>query len=240
VATLLFPVFIIYLLFFERPEESLLKGLGKKAAAVTVTGAGFIISLLLVSSVVYSLTGVSIWRASSGYNLMVGTNYQSSGTFNQEDYKLVKEYNYDYDKVHAEGMRRAIERIKSQPVRFLQLVEDKFDIQWANEEYGYSWSTAKIEEGSVSGRLVGSHPRFFLTVSQIYYIAIIAFALAGCVFAFRKRIHAAVPFLLVYEGLVAAYTFLEVQPRYHFPVMPLFLILAAYGIINLSRRDIPS
>jgi 4-amino-4-deoxy-L-arabinose transferase-like glycosyltransferase len=229
-ATLLFVVFIIYLAFFVETGEKPVKGMIKKASVFAVIAAGFMISLLLVNAVVYRLTGVPIWRASSGYNLMIGTNFESSGTFNNEDYELVKEYDYDYDRVHAEGFRIAIERIKSQPFRFLKLVEDKFEIQWASEEYGYIWSTRSIEDESASGSQAASHPRFFIGISQIYYIGLLAFAIAGCIIANRKGIFALVPLLLVYEGMVAAYTFLEVQPRYHYPVVPLFLIVAAYGI----------
>ncbi len=234
-ATLLLVVFAIYLFFFAKGDKKPVKGIIKNASILAVITAGFVISLLSISAVVCRLTGVPVWRASSGYNMMVGTNFESSGTFNDEDYELVKKYDYDYDRVHAEGFRIAMERIKSRPLRFLKLVEEKFEIQWASEEYGYIWSTRKIEETSPTGRIAASHPRFFIAVSQVYYMGILTFVIAGCVFALKKGIYLMVPLLLVFEGMVAAYTLLEVQPRYHYPVVPLFLLVGAYGIKDHCR-----
>jgi hypothetical protein len=235
IATILFPVFILYLFLFFKTNYELKKSFFHKIKIILLISTGFVIGMAAINFPLQKLTGVQVWRSSSSVNLLEGTNYKSSGMFNVEDFSILDEYKYDYDKIKEEAGRRAIERIKSNPVQFLKLTYTKFGIQWADENYGYYWSTYKVEKNKITNAII-SEPKAFAAIAQFYYIIILISAIIGCLFIRKKCKYETIMFILIIGGIFVAYTFFEVQPRYHFPAVPLFMLIAGYGIDRLGIK----
>ncbi|MCX7923489.1 MAG: glycosyltransferase family 39 protein [Clostridia bacterium] len=230
VASLLFAVFVICIFILNRYKQPLSKSIFNKVKLLGFILIGYVLSVALLNYTVSSLTGVSIWRSSSGYNLLVGTNSKSSGTYNNEDAHILSEYNWDFKKVHSAAKQKALERIKSNPLEFIYLIEDKFIIMWGDEAYGPLWSTVDFNSETPSSKWFDQHIHLLLIISQAYYIAILIFAFIGCAVIYKKRRYKAAAFLLIFLAHIGAYTFFEVQSRYHFPAILYMLIIAAYGI----------
>lgn len=235
ISTLLFPVFVLYLFFFVQFKEGIKQEILKRCAVLIAGILGFAICLFAVSLPIQKMTGIPVWKSSSGVNLLIGTNSESLGMFNKEDFSIIEKYNYDYDKVHKEAARTAIERIKSNPVQFIKLACRKFIIQWTDEGYGFYWSTLETGADSIGKRITDSR-RVFYAISQSYYFFILAFVMVGLLLIRRNNLYKTTVFLLIFEGIAAAYTFLEVQSRYHFPVVPFFILFAAYGMNQINRH----
>ncbi|MBC8061068.1 MAG: hypothetical protein H7Y18_10420, partial [Clostridiaceae bacterium] len=64
---------------------------------------------------------------------------------------------------------------------------------------------------------------------------IILMAICACFFTLIERRYDALIILMLFGGLVLSYTLLEVQSRYHMPVMPL-LILFGTGFLPGTKR----
>ncbi|HHW30928.1 MAG TPA: hypothetical protein GXX20_04530 [Clostridiaceae bacterium] len=191
--------------------------------------ASAVITVAVVDLTVGNLLGVRLWRSSSGFSFYIGTNYESSGMYSAKDEEIIQEFDYDFKEVHGQATKRAIERIVSQPMNFLRLIEKKFIIQWTNEDYGYYWSMYELYSTNDISSFVLSHPRAFLGTSQIYYIAIIVLAAAGTIYIKRHSIYPAAAIHLLFFAFVGAHTLFEVQSRYHYPVIPFLTILGGYG-----------
>ena len=235
VSFILFPVLLIYLLVFVK-NTSLKKAVLHKFGIIALMIAGFVMSMTIFNAVIVNLTGIQVWRSSSGFSLLVGTNYQSSGMYNSEDEKIINEYKYDFDKINKEATRRAIERIKSSPLNFLRLAEKKFILQWTSEDFGLYWSVNKVVEESPIVELIRNEFKWIELVVQIYYIALLLFAAAGFIYSKRAGNYITTIFLMLFGAFVAAHTLLEVQSRYHYPIVPVLIIIAGYGVSELYKN----
>ncbi len=230
VALILVPIFIMVLFLFKPSTEYRLKSILFKCRTTLAIGVLFIISFLALTLPLSNLIGVPIYKSSSGFNLLIGTNFVSNGTYNKEDTKIITEFIYNYAKIHKEATIRAINRILSHPLSFTMLMERKYITQWGSEDYGVYWSLRKTEYTNAAGQYLINSPRLLNAVSQIFYVFILLMSIIGCLFCIENRSYKIVIFLLLFQGLFIAHTFLEVQSRYHFPAMPAFILLAGAGL----------
>jgi 4-amino-4-deoxy-L-arabinose transferase-like glycosyltransferase len=233
VATLMLAVLAVYLLVFVRYHNEKAADVLRKVKVLATVALIFVLTLSLVSWPVGKLTGVPSARSSSGVNLLIGTNSKTIGMFNEEDFSIIEEFQYDYDKVHTEATKRALDRIKSNPAGFGKLAVKKFAVLWGDEHYGYYWSTYQTGAGDAIGERLKNSPRMLAAAAQLHYFVVLLFAAAGCIFARRRLVYPVVIYLLTFGGIVAAYTFLEVQSRYHIPAIPFLLLLGAFGLEQL-------
>jgi hypothetical protein len=230
IAVLIFPVLLFYLLAFVDVKGSVIQGLLKKAAAFSIILLAFIISFASITIPLSKKIGVPLWRSSSGFSFLVGTNFESDGAYNIQDEDIIKEFNYDFDKVHKTATQRAVNRIKSAPVEFARVVEKKYITVWSNEDYGYSWSIAGSNSRGSVYLYVLNNPDKFRYTSQIYYIVILVFAAIGIVSAYKNLIYENIILLLIFLSVFIMHTFLEAQSRYHYYVVPLLILIAGYGL----------
>lgn len=229
IAQMLLIVFLIAGIVLSHKRA--LKGFVKKFVFVFVF---FLITMEVLGITTKDLTGITL-RSSMGYNLMVGTNYYSHGMYNNEDALILSKYNYDFDKVHKESAKTAIERIRSHPLRFLNLVEEKTRIMWGDELYAISWS---FEQSSNTRLLkIPFMKNMLIVVLQIYYLAILFFVFCGLSIS-RENKKSIVP-AMVFSIHVIAYAFLEVQSRYHYPAIVCLIPIAAFGLRNLKILTSP-
>lgn len=222
-AMLLLPVFAVFVLIYKRYRANALAGTVLSVKSILLVTLCYFALINLVNIPVEKATGVDITRSDAGFNLMVGTNDKSSGAFNYDDFSIIEKNNYDFDKVHNEAKQIAFQRLKSNPLQMIKLVIRKYKILWGNENYGYYWSTVSSESiGQYDA--VKSHPRVFYGLSQAFYILVLLMAICACGYTIIQKRYDALIILMVFGGILISYTLLEVQSRYHMPVVPLLIL----------------
>ena len=223
-AMLLLPVFAVYVLLFKQYRADSLSSLGLKLKSVLLVFAAYFMAINLINIPVQKATGVDVTRSDSGFNLLVGTNDKANGMFNYEDFDIIEKYDYDIDRVHAEARKIAFERITSNPMKLPGLFLRKIDKLWGNENYGHYWSTTPVKASTVEN-IVKSSPRVFYGVSQAFYVLVMLMGLCACFYNLREKRYDALIVLMIFGGIFLSYLLLEVQSRYHLPVMPLLILL---------------
>jgi len=233
-AMLLLPVFAVFVLIYKRYRASAFASVGLGFKSIALVMICYFAVINLVNIPIQNATGIDITKSDSGFNLMIGTNIKYNGMFNNDDFQIIEKNNYDLDKVHKEAKQIAIERLKGDPKQLIKLAARKFEILWGNENYGYYWSTVSAEN-SKAETIIKSYPRSFYGISQAFYILIILMAVCACFYTLSERRYDALIILMVFGGILISYTFLEVQSRYHLPVVPL-LILFGTSFLETGRR----
>lgn len=252
-AVMLIPVFLFYILFEELSKNSIFKALIRGFKDISIISVLYLVFFGTFCIASYQLTGINMFKSSSGYSILVGTNYKYNGIYNNDDANILGEFNWNFDTVHKEAEKRTVNRIKSNPIDFLRLIEKKYTIFWGDDTYGSSFSLTDINRETGPVRFLRMHKKLPISLSQSYYIIIILFSFIGSVFLLKEKNWLSVIILLVFLMHVIAYTFLEIQPRYHYPAAALLIIISSFGLLkcagiiheyiserhSLSRHDMP-
>jgi hypothetical protein len=188
--------------------------------------------LVLVPVVAWNLQRQGVLSISpsnyGGWSLLVGTDPAHNGQYNAALINVVGGTPGTPEFDQRAG-QIAIERLRAKPLQFLELAVKKFPLMWAIDNYGvfYTMGTASNSDASAS----------LLLLSQAAYLATVGLALAGL-----WRVRGAVPpavttMILILATLVVVHSFLEVEPRYHAYLVPIFCILAgpAGAALRLPR-----
>jgi len=235
ITLIIFPIFFIYLLF-TNTNKHILKDFLNALKTVIFIIVVFVVSYSLIAYPLSNLIGTPIWRSSSGFSFLIGTNSKTSGTYNAEEENILYEFNYDYNKIHKEAFKRAVNRIFSDPLQFASIVEKKYITQWSNEDYGYYWSTLEIEKTNKLTDFLVDNPGKLLAITQFYYLILLIFSLVGYIYMLKNPIYKAIPLALIFLFILALHTFFEAQSRYHYPVMPFLIIISSYGFEQLQNK----
>lgn len=231
VAIILLPVLFIWLLFSVYEDLSFIKRLLKTLPRFTAALLSYIIVFSILTMPVSKIIGQPIYKSSSGFSMLLGTNYIYNGRHSAEDETILKEFNFNYDWVHKEAYKRSLLRIVLNPQEFAYLVERKTVTQWANEDYGPIWSTTKFETDKLVSDYIIKYPYLLIFPNHFFYMTVLLFALMG-VFLLNRNNKLILPSLLTFLGFYASSVFLEVQSRYHYPAMPALIILSSFGAIE--------
>jgi len=199
--------------------------LRKAAVCSLAMAAAFLICLTPV--VAWNLQTRGDWSVSpsyyGGWSLLVGTDPAHSGSYNQA---LIAQVGGaagtpDFDK---RAGQLAIERLKARPLAFAGLAVKKFPRMWGREDYGTNYTldwTNSSDKNESEG---------LLFYSQAAYLALAGLALLGLWTLRRDPPPQVVAIAAIMLALLAVHTFLEVAPRYHAYVEPLWCILAGAGV----------
>lgn len=160
-------------------------------------------------------------------SLMMGTNYESIGQWNEIDSHQAWHSNYSSKDAKSIALHLGLERIMNNPTKFIFLVFKKYDIMWASEGYSVEWSTIKLD---TSNFFIDQNKNILYDISQFYYVLILILALLGCYKLWKIQNDKVNIFLIAFILFVFAHSILEVQPRYHYLFTFVFLILASYGL----------
>lgn len=232
-----FMVLLVFFVFlFVNTKGTFAQDLVKKLKIQFLIVLAFVISFAIITLPLSKLIGVPIWRSSSGFSILTGTNFTSGGAYNTADEEIIKEYQCDFDKVHSAALSRAFDRIRTYPLQFLRLIEKKYIILWSNENFGLYWSTIQVRSPSEAYNFIINNPLKVKCISQLYYIIILIFAAAGLMYSYRSNIQESIVLSLILLSFFAAHTFLEVQSRYHMPVIPFLMLYAGYYCDRLTDR----
>ncbi|ABR46535.1 conserved hypothetical protein [Alkaliphilus metalliredigens QYMF] len=231
VASLLFPPMLVYLLFYQGVGNSLGAFVKDKLKIMVLIILAFTLTMGALNWMYIDQIKVPLGKTAGGFNLYVGTDPERNGMWNPTAWEIIEEYDHDFDRVHGEAQRRAIERIKEDPRAFVGLAERKFAIQWGTDDYGLYWSMLERYPETDFGLWVDENKNEVNIFAQSYYMAIILLALLGCWRLLTKvPSHAVGFFAMIVLIFAAAHVLIEVQSRYHHPISPFFIVTAVVGI----------
>lgn len=235
ISILLFPAIFLYIYIFSGHEISF-RNLAQKTRIFAIICITYMLTLFLLTEVVFHFTGVNLSNSSPGYNLLMGTNAKYRGVWNPEDAEIIKEFGYDANRIQEEALSRSLSRIRSNPGGFLKFaLTKKIAAMWENEGYGYYWSTQRINSSSAFFEFMNEHSKFIRSIYQSYYVLILFLVLVGSIFALKNINYNASLLMLLPLGVMGAHLFLEVQGRYAFPAMTLLIIMSAYGVTGAKE-----
>ena len=194
----------------------------------------FILSSVLTTNIELTINkSLPSFGESFGYNLLVGLNTESKGGWNEADSKFLYE-NLDStgSPIQAQIASRdeAIKRLTSDPKEIFDLLINKYELLWENDDYGVTWNLAFLNE---QNQLTPERAEFLSSVQEanhIVYMVSVLFSLMTLIYLLqRKASYIYVP-ILIYLGTAAMHLFVESQNRYHYHVLPVFMIVASVGI----------
>lgn len=164
-----------------------------------------------------------------GYNIYVGFNPDTQGSYSDEDIDLLFSYrNETGSAVQAQQcmLQEAKGRITSGQIRFPQLFAAKIRTLLGNDEAGAYYTRAMIPD---------LHFSLWSMLSNVFYYFV---AILAVLFAWQMgrqkewRTLLLVPLYVI--GLTLAQMLVEVAARYHYSILPMLVILAA---CCLSSRE---
>lgn len=157
------------------------------------------------------------------YNLYVGFNMDTMGQWSSEDMDLLFEYR------HQEGgsaplaqksmLPHVLERLRSDELNLPRLFADKLFVFLGNDELGgYTYRFTR-SPGFV---------KICMALCNCYYYLLLPLTLVGLTRLWQGKQPSAFLLLPLYTlGLTLAHMLIEVSSRYHYSLIPMFIILAA-------------
>ena len=116
----------------------------------------------------------------------------------------------------------------------MNLFVHKFQILWANDDYGSTWNILFADEETMTKE----KENFLFELMDFnngYYLVVLFFAALGGLYMWRKKFDWTMPLILMFLGTVALHLLVENQNRYHYHILPIFAILAAMAAVALYR-----
>ena len=242
VASLLIPAFMLFLLVrphhgetteseeAKPPKKWMTNWKALRAGVLVLLVLGFWLTLQGLNLLYQPKVEVPLGKTGAGFNLYVGTNQAARGMWNPEDWAIIEEFNYDFDRIHEEAWNRGMERIREDYRDFLLLAERKFSIQWAVSDYGFYWGMLETERVTAVSLWAEAHRQELQVASQVFYMSLMWLILLGVWHTRQKRTASFNTFIaILFFGFIAMHTLIEVQSRYHHSLVPLFILSAACG-----------
>ncbi len=228
------PVAMIYLLvFIGFIILQLSPGHLKKALKFgVVTLLSFYLMLLpflALKSLVYKQP--ILWeKGTFGMVFVMGTNVESGGYWNQEDYDYLKslfiKYDNNAEKVNREAFKLALWRL-NRSEDFKLMVPTKIYNMWSVDTFGFEWANIDAQ-----GEMIIKEEeslRTYRGVSQIFYSLMLHMIVTSMI-SFKMEQDAGFRYLVfIFGAFFLLHIFIEVQGRYHMHLTPLFLVMLAYG-----------
>ena len=167
-----------------------------------------------------------------GYNIYVGFNPETSGTYSEDDMGTFGDVLHgpgeeDVNQTQRLMLGLALERAKS--VDLPRLMLGKLRSFLGSDETG-AYHSSQV--------LSGGFRKLCILVSNAWYYLLILLSLAGMRRLWSQRNHSAVLLAPLYIiGLTLAQMLAEVQLRYHYSLLPMLVILAAFSCREKAGAD---
>ncbi len=199
----------------------------------------FLLALLLVYVPLGKLWDVHVERLVGeapapvpGYNIYVGFNQESGGTYNWDDMELLGDYRWAEGGSAVRAQRQMLEAAKARVLHgsldFPRLFADKLRTLLGSDE----GAAHEI------GKAFGPGPfRILAVLSNAFYYALLLLANAGALAVLRRRgqgIFLCIP--LYGLGLILAQMLVEVSNRYHYSLIPILIFMTALSLPERKRR----
>jgi len=214
---------ILYVLFIKFPiaknKKSILTGLATLLLTFSIFSIGT--DKLLVKS---GLSQQSTISTNMNWKLALGLNSKTNGAWNLKDYQYVTSVKSPKERNKKAG-KLVKQRTKS-PKTIFTLFIRKFAIMWGDIDTMISWGTQKT---GIPKILIG----LLCVIQKVMYMCITLLALKSIC---SKKTAAAQFLVILLIGYILIHLGIEIQTRYHYFAMPLFIILAAgaYTTPNLK------
>lgn len=193
-----------------------------------------LISTSISNTIAYKLPGGSV---SYGYNLMLGVNIDAKGAWNQQDADFfAKEFamTNSAEAAHKASIDVALQRITSNPVGVLNLAVEKTSYLFQNDDYGATWTTLFLgQQGNLTPERQNIINHFTDWNDYFYLLSVFFSAVFGFGLLKRNNTGPAQALMLLLIGTVVLHMILESQNRYHYFLLPVFIILASMGIAEI-------
>ncbi|WP_235283212.1 glycosyltransferase family 39 protein [Methanosarcina sp. 2.H.A.1B.4] len=190
--------------------------------------SGFAIVWILFTGLGAAVDIPSDPRTGIQNSLLMGTNYEYTGSWNLVDSQIWE--NNSPEEAKKIAFQTGLSRIAENPGGFLKLIFEKFSVIWGNESFGAYWSTVNLDSTKSTDSIL-QNLSLILAVPQFYYFGILFFSLLGCYKLKNTNLNIGIRFLfIIFLIFVILHSFLEVQSRYHYPWELIFIILGGYGI----------
>jgi 4-amino-4-deoxy-L-arabinose transferase-like glycosyltransferase len=176
---------------------------------------------------------LSALRSQDAFVLLSGTNIEAEGHVNEADSALY--FSWPEEVRDRYAVQTAFRRVAQDPMRFLLFIPSKMASLMGDQTYGNKWSIFPINwhifKSLRPQRAVIMNVNGY--INQSVYILLLGLAL----FHFISYRYAApeITALSTFAVLLVLipHTFLEVQSRYHHPVLPFIVLVAGLGLFEL-------
>ena len=145
------------------------------------------------------------------------------------DYSRAKEMTYDY----------LWKKIEESTKQFALLFPQKFRWAWQDDTVPsyYVWEEVHRNADTTAPRLLRISYEILPTISQLFYISLIALSAYGLVSILKKRFNFLLFMISLYcSGFIFLLLIIEAQSRYKCKIILFLCILAAYGAKSLFKR----
>ena len=212
-------------------------GVADKLVALAL-GIGLIVAPWTVRNVIELESPVLI-STNAGVDFWMGHNEDAAGGLENADELVFSHPELTTPqrevRVNAEGFSRGLKYAVTHPLDEAVLVPKKLFLLYYNDEEGLRWN-----EGHGGQPFLGEQLReALLTLSNVYYFAVLGFLLLGLPLWFSLRD----PGRVLLLSLIAYWTLVHVaffgDPRFHAPIMPMVALLAALPWVALWSGRLP-
>lgn len=166
-----------------------------------------------------------------GYNIYVGFNTESNGTWNLEDAELLFVSYSDQEGATAvwaqeQMLNEAKERITSGEIDFARLFINKLSIFLGSDNTCVNYCGDAIQDNETMSM-----------ICNVFYYCMILLSLCG-LYKMLKASHRSAVFILpLYViGITCAQMLVEVAPRYHYSVIPFLIMIPQFYLFKRNNN----
>lgn len=165
------------------------------------------------------------------YNIYVGLNMDSLGSYSEEDMETLMNYRYQGSAVYAqEQMLKEVEkRLNSGEMDFPKLFSAKLAKLMGNDEGGAFYAQAELSPLAF---------KLSSAISNVFYYFVVLLSLCGAAALFRDPVFSTAYMAPLYSiGLILAHLIVEVSGRYKYSLIPMVIIVAAFALRSADRNN---
>ena len=165
------------------------------------------------------------------YNIYVGLNMDSLGSYSEEDMDTLMNYRYQGGAVYAQEqmLEEVKERLSSGEIDFPRLFAAKLAKLMGNDEGGAFYAQAELSPLAF---------KLSSAVSNVFYYFVVLLSLFGALRLFKKPVFSTVYLAPLYSiGLILAHLIVEVSGRYKYSLIPMLIIMAVFAFGEFETKD---
>ncbi len=180
--------------------------------------------------------------SASGYNLMVGVNVDSQGLWNAEDAAFFSNafaQTGSANAAHELCMQEALKRLQEAPEDVLNLLVYKFEDLWRTDDFGIDWNLLWAGQQGILTEGLTATLESFRPAGRSLYLWILLLCMLGAMRNLRRA--RKIPFIfhvgvLFFLGTALLHMLLETQVRYHYNMLPYFMLMASMTLSGWRRE----
>ncbi len=157
------------------------------------------------------------------YNIYVGLNMDSLGSYSDEDMDTLLNYRYQGSAVYAQEqmLEEVKNRLSSGEIDFPRLFAAKLAKLMGNDEGGAFYAQAELSPMAF---------KLSSAAGNVFYYFVVLLSLMGAAVLFKRPGFSSVYMAPLYSiGLILAHLIVEVSGRYKYSLIPMVIILAAFA-----------